>query len=162
MKRWMVIGLMILVSVPALADPEADARGVEEAFARACGAGDVKSVMALYTEDAVAVWPGQGAEAQGKANIEKMVVDLCKGPHGPQFTLASLEAVPLGDGYIATVAHWQDTMTGPNGGKVTVPVRSTEVLVKKDGAWRYLVDHASIGTARPRERAAARRSRRMR
>src|SRR5262249_32428848 len=120
MTRWVGLGVMVMLSASALGDPEADARGGEEGFARARGAGDVKGVMALYTDDAVAVWPGQGAEAQGKANIEKMVVDLCKGPQGPQFTLASLEAVPLSDGYIATVAHWQDTMAGPNGGKITV------------------------------------------
>ncbi len=162
MKHWMVLGLMVMFAGPALADSTADARGVEDAFARACGAGDVKGVMALYADDAIAVWPGQGAEAKGKADIEKMAAALCKERGGAQFALKSLEALPLGDAYIVTVAHWEDTMTGPGGRRVTTEVRSTEVLVKKDGAWRYLVDHASIGTPRPRQAAAARRERRMR
>ena len=162
MTRWMMLGLMAMLSASALADPMADARGVEEAFARACGAGDVKAVMALYADDAVAVWPGQGAEAKGKADIEKMAAGLCTGRPGASMVLKSLKAFPLGDAHIATVAHWEDTGTRPNGTRVTVPVRSTEVLVKKDGAWRYLVDHASIGTAPARARAAARRARRTR
>src|SRR5438552_7868990 len=37
MKRWMVLGLMMMLAGPALADPTADARGVEEAFARIRG-----------------------------------------------------------------------------------------------------------------------------
>ena len=162
MKHWMVLGLMVMFAGPALADSTADARGVEDAFARACGAGDVKGVMALYADDAIAVWPGQGAEAKGKAEIEKMAAALCKERGGPQFALKSLEALPLGDAYIVTVAHWEDTITGPGGRRITTEVRSTEVLVKKDGAWRYLVDHASVGTPRPRQAAAARRERRTR
>ena len=162
MKRWMVLGLTLVVAGPALADPTADARGVEDAFARACGAGDVKGVMALYADDAIAVWPGQGAEAKGKADIEKMAAALCRERGGAQFALKSLEALPLGDAHIVTVAHWEGTMPGPGGRRITTEVRSTEVLVKKDGAWRYLVDHASIGTPRPRQAAAARRERRMR
>jgi len=162
MKRWMVLGLTLVVAGPALADPTADARGVEDAFARACGAGDVKGVTALYADDAIAVWPGQGAEAKGKADIEKMAAALCKERGGAQFALKSLEALPLGDAHIVTVAHWEGTVTRPNGTRVTTEVRSTEVLVKKDGVWRYLVDHASIGTPRPRQAAAARRERRMR
>ena len=150
MKHWMVLGLMVMFAGPALADSTADARGVEDAFARACGAGDVKGVMALYADDAIAVWPGQGAEAKGKADIEKMAAALCKKGSGTQFALKSLEALPLGDAHIVTVAHWESTLAGPGGRRVTTEVRSTEVLVKKDGAWRYLVDHASIGQPRPR------------
>jgi len=131
MKHWMVLGLMAVLARPALADPTADARGVEEAFAHACSAGDLKGVMALYADDAIAVWPGQGAEANG-------------------------------DAHIVTVAHWESTLAGPGRRRLTTEVRSTEVLVKKDGAWRYLVDHASIGQPRPRQAAAARRARRMR
>src|SRR5216117_747570 len=163
MKRWMVLALvMMMLAGTALADPAADARGVEEAFARACSAGDLKGVMALYADDAVAVWPGQGAEAKGKADIEKMAAALCKEGSGTQFALKSLEALPLGDAHIVTVAHWESTLAGPGGRRVTTEVRSTEVLVKKDGAWRYLVDHASVGTPRPRAAAAARRERRTR
>src|SRR5437899_6978298 len=162
MKRWMVLGVMMMLAGPALADPTADARGVEEAFARACVAADLKGVMALYADDAIAVWPGQGAEAKGKADIEKMAAALCKKGSGTQFALKSLEALPLGDAHIVTVAHWEGTVAGPGGRWVTPGVRSTGVLVKQDGAWRYLVDHASLGQPRQRQAAAARRGRHMR
>src|SRR5437773_6356687 len=120
MKRWMVLALMMMMLAgPALADPTADARGVEEAFAHACSAGDLKGVMALYADDAIAVWPGQGAEAKGKADIEKMAAALCKEGSGAQFTLKSLEALPLGDAHIVTVAHWESTLAGPGGRRVT-------------------------------------------
>src|SRR5438046_10529977 len=106
MKRWMVLPLMMMMLAgPALADPAADARGVEEAFARACSAGDLKGVMALYADDAIAVWPGQGAEAKGKADIEKMAATLCKEGSGAQFTLQSIEARRLEDAHMVTVAH---------------------------------------------------------
>src|SRR2546430_6669027 len=162
MKRWIVLAVMVMLAGPALADPTADARGVEEAFARACGAGDLKGVMALYADDAVAVWPGQGAEAKGKADIEKMAAALCKEPGGAQFALKSLEALPLGDAHIVTVAHWESTLAGPGRPRPTTEVRSTAALVKKDGAWRYLVAHASIGQPRPRPAAAPRPARGLR
>src|SRR2546425_2437264 len=126
MKHWMVLGLMVMFAGPALADPTADARGVEDAFARACGAGDLKGVMALYADDAIAVWPGQGAEAKGKADIEKMAAALCKEGSGAQFTLKSLEALPLGDAHIVTVAHWESTLAGPGGRRGTTRGRSTQ------------------------------------
>jgi uncharacterized protein (TIGR02246 family) len=162
MKHWIAFGLMTVFAGPALADPTADARGVEEAFARACNAGDVKGVMALYADEAIAVWPAQGAEAKGKADIEKMAAALCKERGGTQFALKSLEALPLGDAHIVTVAHWESTLASPGRRRLTTVVRSTEVLVKQDGAWRYLVDHASIGQPRPRQVAEARRGRRAR
>jgi len=70
--------LCLSATTPALADVTAVARAHSEAFARACAAGD------LYEEDAIAVWPGQGDEAKGKAAIGKMSAGLCtskeKGP----------------------------------------------------------------------------------
>lgn len=159
MVRWtMMVSLLVCtLTGPVRADTLADARGVEDAFAHACAAGDVKGVMAIYADDAIVVWPGQGAEAKGKTEIEKLVVGLCKERSGSIITLKSLEAIPLGDAHLVTVAHWEDTTTRPNGTRVVIPIRSTEVMVKQDGAWHYLVDHASIGTAPP---APARRARR--
>src|SRR5256712_6225089 len=161
MKRWIVLAVMVMLAGPALADPTADARGVEETFARACAAGDLKGVMALYADDAVAVWPGQGAEAKGKADIEKMAAALCKEPGGAQFALKSLEALPLGDAHIVTVAHWESTLAGPGRRRPPPLVRPTEGLVKQDGPGRYLVGPASLGQPRPRHAAAARRGRRL-
>src|SRR3989442_6216057 len=156
MKRWIVLAVMMMLAGPALADPTADARGVEEAFARACGAGDLKGVMALYADDAVAVWPGQGAEAKGKADIEKMAAALCKEPGGAQFALKSLEALPLGDAHIVTVAHWESTLAGPGGRRGTTLVGSTQGLGEQDGGGGHPLRHAPNRPPRPRPTAPGR------
>jgi uncharacterized protein (TIGR02246 family) len=156
MTRWIVPVVICFLAGPAFADPTSDARAHEEAFARLCGAGDVAGVMALYADDAVAVWPGQGQEATGKAAIEKLATTLCK-ERSAKIALKSLEVFPLDDTHLVTVAHWEDSTDGPPDRHVTV--RSTEVLVKSDGKWRYLIDHASIGVP-PRVAAAARRRQR--
>jgi uncharacterized protein (TIGR02246 family) len=150
----------VLVARTAHADPTGDARTHADAFAKACQASDVPAVMALYADDAIVVWPGQGQEAKGKAEIERLVRGLCTRSE-LELVLESLEAMPLDDTHLATVGRWQDSFTGPRGARVTRRVRTTEVLVKRDGQWRYLIDHASIGVGPPRS-MAARRERRER
>src|SRR3989454_5276992 len=162
MKRWIVLAVMVMFAGPALADPTADARGVEDAFARACGAGDLKGVMALYADDAIAVWPGQGAEAKGKADIEKMAAALCKEPGGAQFALKSLEALPLGDAHIVTVAHWESTLAGPGRRRLLTRGPLAGGLWKQDGWWRFHPAPLHYGQPRPRQVAVARRGRRLR
>jgi uncharacterized protein (TIGR02246 family) len=143
------------------ADPTQEARAHAGAFARACQAHDVPGVMALYADDAIVVWPGQGQEAKGRAEIERLVRGLCVGRGDLKLVLEAMDAVPLDDTHLATIGRWQDSFTGPRGQQVTRRVRTTEVLVKRDGQWRYLVDHASIGVGPPRP-LAARRERRER
>src|SRR5947207_12971921 len=97
------------------------------------------------------------SEGRGKADIERLATAFCKHTKDLQLTLASLDAVPIDDTHVATVAHWEMSATAPDGKKLSAKVRSTEVLVKTGGAWRYLVDHASLGrppapTATPRAR----------
>jgi len=77
MRNWSVVVLVIALAAPAFADATADARAHDEAFAKACEAGDVKRVLALYADNAVVVWPGAGEEAKGKAAIEKLIPDHC-------------------------------------------------------------------------------------
>jgi len=146
--------LFLLVAVPAFADPAADAKAHSEAFARAANAKDVKAVLALYADDARVVWPGQGEEAKGKAEIEKLVTNALKAfPKDSQIVLKSQEAIPLGRGYIATVGRWEQSFTGDDGKKQTVAVRTTEIIKKQGSKTLYVVDHASIGTPPPTEPA---------
>ena len=158
MTRHALIALVCSPPALAHADLAAEVNAHEQAFARACAAGDVPGVMALYTDDARVVWPDAGEEGKGKAEIERLVTALCKQANKMELTLATLDTVPLDDNHAATVAHWEGSATTPDGKKVPLKIRSTEVLVKSGGAWRYLVDHASIG--RPPARPAARRPRR--
>src|SRR5881409_3084553 len=122
-----LIALVCVLPAVALADMAADVTAHEEAFARACVAGDVAAVVALYADDARLVWPGAGEEGRGKADIERMVTNFCKKTKDLKLTLTSVDAVPLDDAHVATVAHWESSATSPDGKRASVTVRSTEV-----------------------------------
>lgn len=161
MKTWIAVAASAFFACTAAAEPTQDARAHAEAFAQACQSGDVTAVMALYADDAVVVWPGHGQEAKGHAEIERLVRALCTERSGTKLSLESIEVLPLDDTHVATVGRWRNVTTGPRGQRVEREVRTTEVLVKRDGKWRYLVDHASIG-AEPHRPGAGRRERRER
>ena len=73
------IVLMLALNSTALADSKrGEAKLVSEAFEKACSTGDIPGVMALYEEDATAIWPGQGEVAKGKAEIKKLATSFCK------------------------------------------------------------------------------------
>lgn len=78
-----------------------------EVSPRACAAGDLAAVLALYQDDAIAVWPGQGNEATGKAAIEKMAAKLCTGKDKSPPVLKSVEGRALGTGYVVTNGRWE-------------------------------------------------------
>lgn len=161
MVRWITAGVLCALAAPALADPAADVKAVADAFARACAAQDVQAVLALYAEDATVVWPGRGQEAKGKAEIEPLVRRLFERGKDAKLVPTSLRAIPLDESHVADVGHWEDSFTTPEGKRVTLEVRTSEVLVKRDGKWLYLLDHASVGLppARPAARRPLRRHR---
>jgi len=162
MAKWIACLFACLVAAEGRADVTAEIRAHEEAFARACEAGNVDAVLALYTDDASVVWPGAGEEGKGKAAIEELATGFCKGARNLKLTLKSLDVIGLDDTHAATVGHWEGASTGPGGKRMTGAIRATEVLVKSDGGWRYLIDHASAGVTAPRPVAAPRRPRRER
>jgi uncharacterized protein (TIGR02246 family) len=141
--------LLALVAVPVLADATADARKHSEAFARAYMARDRQAILALYADNARCVWPGQGEEARGKAAIGKLVDGFLQAFPTGTLAVKSVDAMSLGNGYIATVGHWEQTFTGPDGKVQSVELRSTEVLRKRNGKTLYVIDHASIGLPPP-------------
>ena len=134
----------VLFAGAARADTLSEVKAHEAVFARACEAGDVPAVVALFADDAVVVWPGAGAEAKGKAAIERLVVARCS-RRAPPPALRSVETRPLDDTHISVYAHWEET----DAAGVATDVRATQVLVRKgDGRWLYVVDHASVGVPR--------------
>lgn len=146
MKRYVVLSLLCLVAVRAFAAPADDAAAHSKAFERAMNARDAKAILALYASDAHVVWPGQGEEANGKAEIEKLVSNFLKAlPKDAKLTLKSQTTIPLGGGYIATVGHWEESFTDADGKKQSADIRTTEIIKKDKGKTLYVIDHASIG-----------------
>ena len=145
-KSLVVLLLIGALSSPAVADPNADAKAISDAFAKAMAAGDVSAVLALYRDDASVIWPGRGEEGKGKAAIERVVRAALDAPvKDMKLVPKSNEARALGGDYIVNVGQWEQSFTTPRGRTITREVRTSEVLQKTDGRWLYLVDHASIG-----------------
>ena len=141
--------LVILASTSASGgDADPIARAHSEAFGRACASGKLDAVLALYEDDAIVVWPGQGEEAKGKTAIAKLAANLCNGKD-PAPTLKAIEGRHLGKSYVVTHGTWEQSAKGPDGKPTTLVIRTTEVLKQTGGTWRYVVDHASIGLPPP-------------
>jgi uncharacterized protein (TIGR02246 family) len=145
--------LLFLFASPAGADTNDIGMAHSEAFAKACAAGDIPGVLALYEDDATVIWPNEGEVAHGKAEIEKLARSLCKSGQ-PAPKLKSQNSKQLAPDYIVNVGMWDATATGPDGKPVTSEVRTTEVIHLVDGKWLYTVDHASIGLPPPPAAAA--------
>jgi uncharacterized protein (TIGR02246 family) len=114
-------------------------------------------VLALYADDARVIWANEGEEANGKAEIEKLLKNAMQSfPKDGSVVLKSQEVVPLGNGYIATVGHWEISFTNDDGKKDTAQIRSTEVIRKRGRKTLYVIDHASVGTPQPNPAKSAR------
>ncbi len=140
-----VLALSATFTVAAHADAVAEAKTLNDAFSKAFEACDVPAVMALYEEDAVLIWPGQGEFAIGKPAIEKVVKGYCSSPSKPSIKVISSDARPVGLDHIIHYGQLDTTIAGPDGKPVTVRVRTSELLHKSHGKWRYEIDHASAG-----------------
>ncbi len=140
-----MLALSAMFAVPAHADAVAEAKALNDAFSKAFEACDVPAVMALYENDAVLIWPGQGEFAIGKPAIEKVIKGYCTSPVKPSIKVISSDARPVGLDHIIHYGQLDTTAAGPDGKPVTVRVRTSELLHKSHGKWRYEVDHASAG-----------------
>ena len=140
-----VLALSSMLPVAAYADPVTEAKSVTDTFSKAFAACDVPSIVALYEDNAVVIWPGQGEFATGKDAIEKVVKENCSGPAKPSLKEVSSDARAVGKDYIIHIGQLDDTMTGPDGKSMTLRIRTSELLHKSGGKWRYVVDHASAG-----------------
>ena len=144
-----LIILMVAFATTAFAEATTTARAHDEAFGKACSAGDIKAVMALYADDAFVIWPGAGEEARGKAAIEKLVTGLCDPKLGTKAVLTSVVGMQLDPVHVAIVGHWDFTQNGPDGKPSTSQIRTSEIIQKSAHGWVYVVDHASIGMPPP-------------
>src|SRR5215467_4277829 len=93
-------------------DAAANAKEVNDAFNKAFEACDVPAILALYEDNAVLIWPGQGEFAIGKAGIEKIVKNYCSTPGKPSIKVISSDARRVGLDYIIHYGQLDTTLTG--------------------------------------------------
>jgi uncharacterized protein (TIGR02246 family) len=157
-SKVLVAAALIAVTAGSVrADPAADAHALGEAFARAVASGDVDAVLDLYADDARAIYPGRGQEARGKAALRAMLERELPSMRKLPITQKASDAIALDDTHLMNVGRWE--IAGADGRPATT-IRTSELLVKDGARWRYLVDHASIGTPPPAARRGRMRSRR--
>jgi uncharacterized protein (TIGR02246 family) len=156
-KALVAAALLVAASGLAHADPAADARTLGEAFARAVASGDVDAVLDLYADDARAIYPGQGQEARGKAALKAMLERDLPALRALPLAQRAADAFALDETHLVNVGRWEITAAP---GRPAATVRTSEVLVKEGGRWRYLVDHASVGTPPPSPHRGRMRGRR--
>jgi uncharacterized protein (TIGR02246 family) len=143
------VALIFTFAAAAYADAVAEAKAVNDAFTKAFEACDVPAVMDLYEKDAVVIWPGQGEFALGKASFEKIVKAYCSAPSKPSLKVVSSDARPVGRDHIIHFGQMDAAVTGPDGKPATLRLRTSELLHKSGGKWRYEIDHASAGIPPP-------------
>lgn len=137
--------LAVVGASPASAVSEADATAQSKAFERAMNAKDVKALVALYADDARVIFPGQGEEATGKVDIERLLTETIASFEGAQTTLASQTVMPLAGDYAGVVGRWVIVFKEEDGSAHTVHLRTSQVLKKDGERTLYVMDHQSIG-----------------
>jgi uncharacterized protein (TIGR02246 family) len=133
----------------AVADPAAIVKAHSDAFGNAFNSCDVPAALDLYEDNAVLIWPGEGEVATGKAAIGKVIKTECAGATKSSLKQLSSDSRAIGEDYIINIGMWDDTMSSPDGKPIMARVRTTELLHRSNGKWRYVVDHASIGLPPP-------------
>ena len=139
------LAMLLICAGSALADSAAIVKAHSDAFGKAFNSCDVPAAVNLYEDNATLIWPGKGEVATGKQAIAKVIKAECSGAAKSSLKQISSESRAIGKDYIVNVGMWDTTIDGPDGKPTTARVRTTEVLHRANGKWRYVIDHASIG-----------------
>lgn len=143
------LAIILMCTGTALGDPADVVKVHSDAFGKAFNSCDVPATLDLYEDNATLIWPGEGEVATGKAAIAKVIKNDCSGAAKLSLKEVSSESHAIGKNYIINVGMWDATMSGPDGKPATSRVRTTELLHRSDGKWRYTIDNASIGLPPP-------------
>ncbi len=158
MKKTFVACLLACLVLPAAAfaadpAPKHGLMTVDSAWVKAMLANDAAACAALYADDAVLVLPGSGA-IKGKKAIADAYAGWLKD--------VKVTDVVLSDTHYQTAGHlstgwgaWKMTTVPKAGGAATTETGTfAAVAAEKDGAWKYVSDHASADPPAPAAAAA--------
>jgi ketosteroid isomerase-like protein len=118
-------------------------------FAAAVASGSIDAVLDCYANDARVMFPGQGEEARGKAELRRLLERSIADMKAQPIEQKSADTIAIDADHLLNVGRWELRTTGPDGKPLVMTVRTTEVLVKEGTTWRYFIDHASVGLPPP-------------
>ncbi len=154
MKKTLVGCLLVCLALSAgavLAADPAPQHGLmtlDSAWVKAMLANDAAACAALYADDAVMVLPGSGA-IKGKKAIADAYAGWLKDVKVTD--AAVMDNHYRSAGHLSTGwGHWKVTTVPKAGGAPTTEVGTwCAVAEQKDGAWKYVSDHASADPPPP-------------
>jgi uncharacterized protein (TIGR02246 family) len=147
MKRIPLAGLCVLtallstLSAPLFA-ADSGAQALDNAFVKAVKAGDIDAVVALYAPDAMLYPPGEMA-AKGRDAIRAVWGGFLSANTVTECKLFETGYRTSGDTSIGWGRFSMTTQPKAGSAPFTLDGRYTDVAVKKDGNWLYVVDHVS-------------------
>jgi ketosteroid isomerase-like protein len=107
---------------------------VADSYVKASLAGDIKAIVALYTDDAVEMPPNQ-PPIKGKAAIEQQYVKEMAAGKLTAFALTHLESLAAGDvGY--DVGTYTQTVTTKDGKAINASGKYTVILKRSGSDWK--------------------------
>ena len=140
-----VVGLGALAG-SASAAPPTGVQLVDAAWTKAMKANDVEAVSKLYARDAIAWFPNDAA-AKGDAAIKALYVDMLGKNTVKDASLSNARYETIGTRSVGWGTFSLTLQPKSGGAPVTMTGRYTVIGEKRNGAWVYVVDHASADPA---------------
>lgn len=140
-----ILAAALLIAVPAFAsDLKADLMKDMEKWVADFNSHKPAAVAAHYADDVDFIYVFAGHEGKTKKGLEGYYTQSFKATPDITVKLVSYDVVQVSDGIAFGYGTFEDSFTGPDGKKLTVPTHASEVFVKQGGKWLVRVDHASF------------------
>lgn len=141
-----IVSLLIAAApaAPAKPDLKAELTAQMEKWATDFNSHSAAAMAAHYTDDVQFIYAFEGQEGSTKKAIEGFYTQSFKATPDIAVKLVSYDVVQISPTIAFGAGVWEDSFTGPDGKKMTVPAHSSEVFVKKGKKWLVRADHASF------------------
>ena len=111
-------------------------------YVKAMNRGDVAAMMKMFSKDAAVTSIGDGSITHGWGSIQADAQQFVGRRGTFKFTLESVEATPLGNGYSLVVAPFRAETVGQED-DVELPAAMTLILERSGTSWKVLHEHWS-------------------